>query len=114
MTDSLATAASMVKIPTHSSKKYSFHVKHHPIVPDNLRYWQVFLDGKHINNLLQTKDEFLNSHIDDTCDEDDQEIEAIEVEVWEFKDNNIPRGLVPSEELFYHDDVATKPTMVPI
>jgi len=52
MADSLATATSMVKIPTHTSKKYSIHVKHCPTVPNNLRYWQVFWDDKQINNFL--------------------------------------------------------------
>lgn len=33
--DSLATVASMVKIPYHSNHKYSIHVKHCPAIPDN-------------------------------------------------------------------------------
>ena len=36
--DSLASAASMVKIPIHSNKKY-IHVKHCSVVADNLRNW---------------------------------------------------------------------------
>jgi len=32
----------------------------------------------------------------------------------QLKYNNIPRGLVPLEELFDHDDVAKNPTIVPI
>lgn len=59
------------------------------------------------------EDEFLNSHIDDASDENDLEIEATEVEMLQLKDNNIPRGLIPLEELFGHDNVAKKPTMVP-
>jgi len=60
------------------------------------------------------EDEFLNSHIDDTCDEDNQEIEATEVKVWQLIDNTIPRGPVPLEELFDRDDVTKNHTMDPI
>jgi hypothetical protein len=35
------------------------------------------------------------------------------LEVLRLKDNVIPRGLVPLEELFDHDDIAQKPTMQP-
>lgn len=35
--DSLATAASNLKIPMNSSNKFEIHVKHRPVVPDNLR-----------------------------------------------------------------------------
>ena len=40
--DSLATAASNLKITMHSNNKFEIHVKHRPAVPYNLRYWQVF------------------------------------------------------------------------
>ena len=43
----------------------------------------------------------------------DQGINAIELEVIQLKENSIPRGLVPLEELFDQDDVVKKPTMVP-
>jgi len=35
------------------------------------------------------------------------------LEVVQLKENSIPRGLVPLEELFDHDDVAQKLTLVP-
>jgi len=41
ISDSLATTASNLKIPMNSSNKFEIHVKHRPIVLDNLRYWQV-------------------------------------------------------------------------
>lgn len=37
--DSIATIASMVKIHIHSNPKYSVHVKHRPIVPDNMIFF---------------------------------------------------------------------------
>ena len=33
--------------------------------------------------------------------------------ILQLKDNVIPRGLIPLEELFYQDDVAKKPSLVP-
>ena len=35
------------------------------------------------------------------------------MEVLQLKDNIIPRGLIPLEELFDQDDVARKPSLVP-
>ena len=61
--DSLATAASMVKIPIHSNQKYSIHFKHHPVVPNNMIFWQVFWDDKQINSFLQMEGEFNNSQM---------------------------------------------------
>ena len=34
------------------------------------------------------------------------------MELLQLKDNIIPRGPIPLEELFYQDDVARKPTLV--
>jgi len=90
----------MVKIPIHSNQKYSIHVKHHPTVPDNMIFWQVFWDDKHINSFLQMGGEFQNSRIDDVSNMNDLDFEATEIEILQLKDNNIPRGLVPLEELF--------------
>ena len=46
--NSLATTASNLKIPMNSNNKFEIHVKHHPVVHDNQRYWQVFQDDKEI------------------------------------------------------------------
>jgi hypothetical protein len=63
--DALATSASMLKIPIFPNRKYEFEVKHIPIVPDNIKYWQVFEDEKHVEIFLQMRDEFTNMNIDD-------------------------------------------------
>jgi hypothetical protein len=65
----------------------------------------VFQDDKQINNFLQMEEEFSTSYIDDVFYENDQEL-SHRIEVLQLKDNSIPRGLVPLEELFDHDDVA--------
>lgn len=46
ITYSLATIASNLKIMMNSNNKFEIHIKHRPIVPNNLRYWQVFWDDK--------------------------------------------------------------------
>eukprot|EP00253_Pinus_taeda_P034921 PITA_34921 len=53
--DSLAIAASNLKIPMNSKNKFEIHVKHHPVVLDNQSYWQVFQDDEEINGFLQNE-----------------------------------------------------------
>ena len=78
---SLTTATRNLKIPMNSSIKFEIHVKHRPIVPDNLRYWKVFWDDNEINSFLQNEGKFKNAFIDDVCDFDEQDIE---VNKWMF------------------------------
>ena len=42
----LDTSTSVLKIPIHPNKKYEIDVKHKPVIPDNIMYWQVFEDDK--------------------------------------------------------------------
>ena len=42
ISDSLATLASMFKIPLYPNKKYDINVKHLLDVPDNVQYWKNF------------------------------------------------------------------------
>jgi len=46
--DALSTSASTFKIPSHQNKRYETEVKHRPIVPDNIIYWQVIENDKHL------------------------------------------------------------------
>ena len=111
--DYLATISSNIKIPMNSSNKFEIHIKHRPSVPDNLRYWQFFWDDKEINSFLQNEGKFKDAFIDDVCDVYDQNIEANQMNILQLKDNIIPRGLIPLEELFDQDDVPRKPTFSP-
>lgn len=113
MVDSLATAASNFKIPIFSNKNFEIHLKHQPSIPNNLRYWQVLWDEKQVNNFLQSEGEFENCSMDEVYNEDDQVIKVTQVDILQLKDDNIPKGLVPLEDLFDQDDVARKPTLVP-
>jgi len=46
-------------------------------------------------------------------DDGSNELQINQMEVLQLKDNVIPKGFIPLEELFYHDDVARKPTLQP-
>ena len=110
--DSLAIAASNLKILMNSNNKFEIHVKHYPVVPYNLRYWQVFWDDNEINAFLQSEGKFKYTPIEGDY-VDDQEIEANQMDILQLKENVNPRGLIPLEELFDQDDVAIKPSLLP-
>ena len=59
---------------------------------------------------MQNEGKFNNAFIDDFCDSYEEDIEVNQMEALQLKDNIIPRGLIPLEELFDQDDVARKPT----
>ena len=44
--NALVVVASLFKILIHPNRKCEIEVKHRPAVPDNVKYWQVFDDGK--------------------------------------------------------------------
>ena len=50
--------------------------------------------------------------MDEVYEKDDQVIEATQVDILQLKDNNIPKCLIPLEDLFDRDDVERKPTLV--
>lgn len=105
--DALAKATSNLKIPMNSSNKFEIYVKHRLTVPDNQRCWQVFQDDEEIKDFLHNEGEFKDTSIDTEYDEINQ------MDVLQLKDNFIPKGLIPLEELFDQDDVACKPTLRP-
>ena len=105
--DALAKATSNLKIPMNSSNKFEIYVKHRPTVPDNQRCWQVFQDDEEIKDFMQVKGKFEDISID-------TEAEGVnQMDVLQLKENYIPKGLIPLEELFDQDDVARKPTLRP-
>lgn len=109
--DALAVSTSLFKIPIHPNKKYEIEVKHRLAVPNNLKYWQVFEDDKHVERFLTTSGEFKNCCIDDeNLDMEDTIKHSLnhiaEKDIIQLSTNNIPKGLVPLEELFDNNDVA--------
>lgn len=79
--DSLAIATSNLKVPINSNNKFEIHVKHHPDVPDDQRYWQVFQGDDEIDEFLQNKGKFKYTSIDVEYDDGDVDIEVIQMEV---------------------------------
>ena len=113
--DALAKAASNLKIPMNSSNKFEIHVKHRPIILDNQRHWKVFQDDEEIKDFLLNKGKFKETLINVENDENKgngiEEVQINQMDVLQLKNNIIPKGLIPLEELFDHDDVAHKPTL---
>jgi ribonuclease HI len=70
LVDGLATSAATCKIPFHPNRQYTVEVKCRPVVPDNIRYWQVFGNDEQIDDFLQSKNEFECANID--VDSDDE------------------------------------------
>jgi hypothetical protein len=102
-------------------------VKCRPTVPDNIRYWQVFGNDDQIEDFLQCKNDFECTNIDVENDDDNVNKSVFEndsvnkvdldemnkndedSDVLHLKNNVLPRGLVPLEDLFDFNDVAKNP-----
>ena len=63
----MAVSTATFKMPIHQNKRFEIEVQHRPIVPDNIKYWQVFDDDKHIERFLEGTNEFTNTSIDTQC-----------------------------------------------
>jgi hypothetical protein len=112
--DSLASSASIFKVPLPPKLRYDVEIKYRPSIPDNVKHWKVFEDDLEIKRFLETIEEFSEMHIDqDSVSE--EEFDGSELlskienhEIIQFPGNHIPRGLVPLERLFDGNDVAIK------
>jgi hypothetical protein len=56
--DSLATSASIFKVPLPPKLRYDVEVKYRPSIPDNVKHWKVFEDDLEIKKFLETVEEF--------------------------------------------------------
>jgi hypothetical protein len=126
LADGLATSTTTCKIPFRPTRQYTVEVKCRPTVPDNIRYWQVFGNDDQIEDFLQCKNDFECTNIDLENDDDNvnksvfengsvnkvdsEELNENEVDsgILHLKNNVLPRGLVPLEDLFDFNDVAKK------
>jgi hypothetical protein len=131
LADGLATSSATCKIPFHPNHQYTVEVKCRPTILDNIRYWQVFGNDEQIDDFLQSKNEFECANID--VDSDDDNANKLELEddsvnkldseeinekdedsnILQLKNNILPRGLVPLEELFDFNEVAKKGKIEP-
>lgn len=141
LANELAFVASNYKIPL-VKEMFTVKVKNRPIVPNNENYWQVFEGDKHIEDFLQSENDFSlptlsSSHEEECFDEkhtpkiklsyiaDINQFEHLykaelfnkldqkDLEVLQCKNDLIPRGLTPLEDIFDFNDVAKKPKMEP-
>lgn len=111
----------------HPNTRYTIEVKHRPSIPNNVKYLQVFEDDDHIESFLTLSDDYENMATD--VEEEGVEIEELSTkkpqhetkllthlgdkEIIQLKYNSFPKGLVPLEELFDHNDVSKTPRVVP-
>ncbi len=116
LTDSLVVSASMFIPPLPPRLVYEVQMKYRPSLPDNVQHWKFFEDDDEVNRFLQVIDEFSEMQID-------QDNEALEESpqfqlsnkigkdsIVQLPNNHIPKGLVPLEKLFDHNDVPYKAT----
>jgi len=94
---------------------YEIQVKYKPSLPDNVKFWKVFDDDEELVRLLEVIDEFLVLHID----HENENVEKVKnpklknkighYDIIQLPNNQIPIGLVPLENIFYHNYVPLKP-----
>ena len=121
--NTLSVSTSVFKILIYPNKKYEIEVKHRPSIPDNVKHWKVFEDDSHMNRFMALTNEFERLEINE--DKDEEHIKDVDQnedvflnqiankEIIQLKNNSFPKGLVPLEELFDHNDVANCPGLVP-
>lgn len=126
--DALETADNTFKAPPMLKIKHEVEIRHRPSIPDNVKHWQVFEDDQKIKRFLKSIEEFSPTHINQdrmpSAEEEEEEENNENVEcpfeekivgrkILQLKSNFIPRGLVPLEQLFDHNDIPTRPTAQP-
>jgi len=114
LADSLAVSACNFIPPIPPQLNYEIKVKYRPSLPDNVKFWKVFEDDAELTRFLGVMDEFVDLQID-TENENDEEDNKPKLrsrigahEIVQLPTNRIPKGLVPLEKLFDHNDVAIK------
>jgi ribonuclease HI len=114
LADSLVVSANMFIPPMPPRLSYEIQVKYRPSLPDNIQYWKVFEDDDELNRFLQVVDEFSDMHVDqqNLNIEESQKPKLKQRlgqrDIVQLPNNYIPRGLVPLEKIFDHNDVPYK------
>lgn len=112
--DTLAVSACAFVPPFPPQLTYEIQMKYRPSLPDNVKYWKVFEDDAELIRFLGVMDEFAELQIDaDNEDEEEGSKPRLKNrfgshEIIQLPTNKIPKGLVPLEKLFDHNDVAIK------
>lgn len=95
---------------------YEVQVKYRTSLLDNVKYWKVFEDDSEVNRFLKVIDEFFEMQIDqeneamEECHPSQLRNEIGQDNIVQLPSNHIPKGLVPLEKLFDHNDVPYKPS----
>jgi ribonuclease HI len=114
LADSLVVSTSTFIPPLPPKLNYEVQVKYRPSLPDNVKFSQVFEDDAELSRFLGLIDEFSDLKIDQD-NEHNAETQRPKFknkirahEIVQLSTNRIPKGLVPLERIFYHNDVAIK------
>ena len=114
LADSLAISACTFIPPIPPKLNYEIKLKYKPSLPDNVKFWKVFEYDAELTRFLGVMDEFADLQID-MENEHDEEVGKSKFkskigahEIVQLPSNRIPKGLVPLEKLFDHNDVAFK------
>ena len=78
---SLATFASTCKLPFHPNHQYTAEVRQRPIIPENLKCWQIFSQDSQIYDFMNVEGEFQNCNIDTDCTVDNDIYSGIDVNI---------------------------------
>ena len=77
----------------------------------------MFQDDEEIDDFLQNKGKFKETSIDVENDDGKgngtDDVQINQMDMLQLKNNIIPKGLIPLEELFDQDDVAQKSSLPP-
>ena len=114
LADSLAVSACAFIPPFPPQLNYEIKMRHRPSLPDNVKFWKVFEDDAELTRFLGVVDEFADLQIDNENENDEEDSKPKlrnrfgSHEIIQLSTNRIPKGLVPLEKLFDHNDVAVK------
>jgi hypothetical protein len=112
--DSLVVATSTFKTPLTPNMKYEVEVRYVPSIPDNVKNWRVFEEDFEIKRFIEVVDDFSLIHIDQDEDLDKANHNLnfhkmiVGHKILQFPTNHIPKGPVPLERIFDHNDVPVK------
>ena len=115
LADSFTVSASMFIPPMPPKLNYQIQVKYRPFLPENVKYWKVFEDDDELSRFIQVIAEFYDMHIDqENLNVEESQRPKLKEKmrkqsIVQLPNNYIPRGLVPLEALFDHNDVPFKP-----
>jgi hypothetical protein len=123
--DSLEKVAATFMPPTVLKLKYHIEMRHEPSIPNNVQHYQVFEDDEQIKQFLEIVNKFFETHIDQENQNDPTWIMQEGEDPQKFQDkianhsklvlqnNQIPKGIISLERLFYKEDIPLKSTLQP-